>query len=347
MGKLKLLLTLFMGTLIVFTAQRAYYVKTDTLDSIYSDIIFTRLAVESQQYTRQIEYGIENGKSLENFYNIQTILNSVKRCYSYTSGAYIVSDDYRLLYSNADDGSVLNTISVGSFDDGSIYSVYNTADSYYLTMPIYGKGGQIGGYLVLRINNSAISNTLSDFYSEYELQAAVLAVLMFMLGSVLVIHTCRDKNRVLRRCLGINAGIICGYIALDGAISIYKLQIMIESIIQQSISKITLSLQNDLDTVQQKGVSIGTIVDFNSWLFESGKNVPFIENITYDKNYKIAAAVSEDYIREQIGRYAVVILALLLIFAAAGFALYFIVGAIERFFVKRKKENANDVVKNL
>lgn len=48
MNKLKVLLTILMGTLIAFSAQRAYYVKTGELSSIYSDIIFTRLAVESR-----------------------------------------------------------------------------------------------------------------------------------------------------------------------------------------------------------------------------------------------------------------------------------------------------------
>ena len=91
MNKLKVLLTILMGTLIAFSAQRAYYVKTGELSSIYSDIIFTRLAVESQEYTRQIEYGVKNGKSLENFYNISSVLSGVRRCCSYTNGVYTVS----------------------------------------------------------------------------------------------------------------------------------------------------------------------------------------------------------------------------------------------------------------
>lgn len=36
MNKLKVLLTILMGTLIAFSAQRAYYVKTGELSSIYS-----------------------------------------------------------------------------------------------------------------------------------------------------------------------------------------------------------------------------------------------------------------------------------------------------------------------
>ncbi|MGN0687851.1 MAG: hypothetical protein ACI4KA_07090 [Oscillospiraceae bacterium] len=348
MGKLKFLLALFMGTLVFFAAQRTYIAKTDTLGEIYSDIIFTQLAVETQQYTRQIEYGLENGKSLENFYNVQTILSGVKRCYSYINGAYIVSADHRLLYSNTEkENAALSSISIGDFENGEVYSVHSNYENYFLTMPIYGREKALSGYLVLSVDNRAINNTLSAIYKEYELQAVVLAVLMFMIGSIAIIHICKNSDKLFRSSLGIITASVCSYIAVDGAISTYKLLITIESIIQQSISKINLSLQNDLDTVQQKGVSIGRIVDFNSWLFESGKSIPFIENITYDKNYKITAAVSQDYINTQIWRYAVVILTLLLVFAAVGIVLQFVIGQTEYYFVKRKRVNAKEsIVKN-
>ena len=127
MNKLKVLLTILMGTLIAFSAQRAYYVKTRELSSIYSDIIFTRLAVESQEYTRQIEYGVKNGKSLENFYNISSVLSGVRRCCSYTNGVYIFSSDRRQLYSLNDGGSPVTRFSVGDFSGGSVYSVYGRA----------------------------------------------------------------------------------------------------------------------------------------------------------------------------------------------------------------------------
>ena len=86
-----------MAALIAFAAQRAYYVRLQMIGSIYSDIIFTRLAVESQEYTRQIEYGVKNGISLENFYNIESVLAGVRRCFSYSNGAYIFSEDHRRL----------------------------------------------------------------------------------------------------------------------------------------------------------------------------------------------------------------------------------------------------------
>lgn len=144
MNKLKVLLTILMGTLIAFSAQRAYYVKTGELSSIYSDIIFTRLAVESQEYTRQIEYGVKNGKSLENFYNISSVLSGVRRCCSYTNGVYIFSSDRRQLYSLNDGGSPVTRFSVGDFSGGSVYSVYDDSAGgrYVLTLPIFGRGNR-------------------------------------------------------------------------------------------------------------------------------------------------------------------------------------------------------------
>lgn len=344
MGKLKFLLALFMSTLILLAAQRTYISKTNVLDGIYSDIIFTQIAVETQQYTRQIEYGLENGKSLENFYNIQTVLSSVKRCYSYINGAYIVSDDYRLLYSSGEnERDRISSISIGAFGDGAVYSVHSESDKYILTMPIYGKGKVISGYLVLSIKSGAINNTLSELYREYKIQAVVIGVISAMAGYIALIHLCRRKDTLFRSSISVITGTVCSFIAVDGAISTYKLLMTIESIIQQSLSKITLSLQNDLDTVQQKGVAIGKIVDFNSWLLESGKSIPFIENITYDRNYKITATVSQDYIVTQIWRYAVVILILLLIFAASGIVLRLIIGRLEHYFnTRRKKDNAKE-----
>ena len=158
MNKLKVLLTILMGTLIAFSAQRAYYVKTGELSSIYSDIIFTRLAVESQEYTRQIEYGVKNGKSLENFYNISSVLSGVRRCCSYTNGVYIFSSDRRQLYSLNDGGSPVTRFSVGDFSGGSVYSVYDDSAGgrYVLTLPIFGRGHEVCGYMPRRSGKHAL-----------------------------------------------------------------------------------------------------------------------------------------------------------------------------------------------
>ena len=316
MNKLKLLLAVLMSTLIVFASQRTYIAKSEAIGGIYSDLFFTRLAVETQQYTRQIEYGLENGKSLENFYNIQTILTNVRRCSSYINGAYIVSDSMVLMYSLSDkDASELTRISVPSAS--SIYSVYEAGSEYLISLPISGRSGENAGYMVLSVSGDSVSNSVSDFNQESLIQTAVMCGLAMLCGYVLIVNRCRRRESIYFDCTRVTAITICSEILLDSVISMLKLQMTLDSLIQ-SVSKIVMALQNDLDTVAEKGIAVSRIYDLNSWLLESCRQIPFIDNLIYDKNYKISAIVVPDYAVGQAMEFFLLLAGILGICAGAG-----------------------------
>lgn len=342
MGKLKLLMTLLMCALLILAAQNMYYMKTYTLSVIYSDIVFTSLAVESQQYTRQIEYGVKNGKSLENFYGIQSVLNGARRCSSYINGAFIVSADFMVLYSVLDeDRYEITRIRIDGFEDGEIYSVYDepSNERFILTLPIYGQDETVCGYMVLSVDHDVVDNRLSDFYSEGLILDIALGALIFLTGAIFMIHCCRRPERLFRRSLGIISASVCSFTAIDTAISAYKLRVITDSIIGHSAAEITLSLQNDLDSVSEKGVALGKIYDFNGWLSGSVDKIPYIKNVFYDKNYRLTAVISDEYTVRQILYYAVALVILLLLFAAVGLIVYLTVGAIEKAVQKRKSKS--------
>ena len=333
-----------MAVMIAFAAQRAYYVKTEMLSSIYSDIIFTRLAVESQEYTRQIEYGVKNGKNLENFYNINSVLGGVRRCFSYTNGAYIFSADHRLLYSLSENETSVERFSVADFSDGRVYSVYDDVPGmrYILTLPIFGRDSEVCGYMVLDISRSAVENKLADYRSEYKLQSAVIGTMCWLAGVIMMIHLCRSRKKLVRQSVTVIAGTVCAQIAFDGGLSIFKFSVTIESLIQQSVSKITMSLQNDLDTVNEKGVALSKIYDLNSWLMENYKDIPFIDNLIYDRNYRITAVISDSYINERTWSYAAALVLTLLLCLAAGAALVLAVAGTEKIAEHTRRKIIND-----
>lgn len=325
MNRIKILLALLLGAIMAFIMQRQLIVKTDAMDDLYSGIVFTRLAVESQQYTRQIEYGLKNGKELEKFYNIQNILSEVKRCSSYTNGAYIVSADNKLLYSlsEQDDAEVTVMSIPSASSQGSVYAVYNedANDRYILTIPIYGRADALCGYMLLSISHNAIDNVVDVYRQEYLIQTTVISVELYLLGAVLLISLVRKQQRVYGDSAKIIAAIPCLSVMIDGTISVIMLKMRFEAIIQQSVSKITMTLQNDLDTVQSKGASLSQIFDLNSWLLENCRDIPIIDNLIYDKNYKITAIISDSYISNQIMSFALSILTVLGISALIGAAL--------------------------
>lgn len=344
MNKLKLLLSLLMATLILFAGQRLYFLKNHVMDEAYSDIIFTRLAVETQTFTRQIEYGLKNGKSLENFYNVQGILNEVKRCYSYIDGAYIVSADYRLLYSNAEQGEYELTRIDGTqkFEGDMLYTVYDEMnhDRYIISVPIYGRNDVLCGYMVLNVSYLAVENIITESMQENLVQTIVCGILAYLVGVILMIHCCKKESELFKSAGFIFAGTACGAIFVDGAISIYRLMAKSDSIIQQSVSKIVMSLQYDLDTIGEKGVAFNKIYDLNTWLHESCNKVPFIEKIIYDKNYKISAVVSEEYVIDQTLSYAGYMGLALLICALSGAALIMLFIGFDhlRDYIKRRNK---------
>lgn len=341
MKKLKILLCVLMAVLIAFVSQRAYHIKNTQLGSIYSDIIFTQIAVESQEYTRQIEYGLKNGKSIENFYNVDSLLTSVSRCFSYTKGVYIFSRDYRMLYSYSEGGEMPESFSVSDFSDGSIYSVrYDSGHSrYLLTLPVFGRGDEVSGYMVLDISGSALDNKLADYRSEYIIQSLVTGALCFLAGVAMMIHLCRAPKRVFGGGVVVMSASVLLHSALDAGLCVFKLSAAIDRLIQQSASKITMSLQNTLDAVSEKGVSLSKVYDLNSWLMESTSSIPFIDSLTYDRNYRISAVISDSFISERIWSFAAAVMLVPLICAACGLLLSAAAVFTERTRGTKKDEN--------
>lgn len=335
MNKLKFLLSILMAVLIAFVSQRAYHEKNKLLSSIYSDIIFTQITVEAQEYTQQIEYGLKNGKNIENFYNVDSILSDVSRCFSYTKGVYVFSADYLLLYELSEGGEPVEKISASDFSDGAVYLAYNDSvnSRYLLTLPIFGRNDAVNGYMVLDISDSAVDNKLSDFRSEYLIQSAITGVLCWFAGVIAMIHCCRSPKRVLSAGVVVTAATVFCQAALDGGLCVFKLSAAIDRLVQQSASRITMSLQNTLDAISEKGAALSKVYDLNSWLMENAESIPFISGFTYDRNYRITADISDGFIFQRVWSFAGTILLVLAL--CAGFGLLFCAAA---YFMERTKE---------
>lgn len=320
MKLIKLLFAVVLSLLMLLTAQQIYKHKTEATADAHSNIIFTRLAVEAQTYTRQIEYGLKNGKSLENFYGIQNILSEVKRCYSYTSGVYIVTDTYQLLYSSAADDDPTPVRIRNMQGVKQAYAVLHETSNqrYLLSIPIHGKNDVMAGYMILSVRAEAMENTLDDSGRENLIQTMICAGLFFLGGVLGLIHR-KNKPRFFFTGTGITmAAAMVGCVLLDGLISVYKLFVRIESIIGQSVSKIVMALQYDLNSVGEKGVAFNKIYDLNTFLQEACGQVPYVDTLIYDKNYQISAVVSESFMWQQTADYAAAMGIAVLVCAAAG-----------------------------
>ena len=338
----KVLMVFFFGVIMALIVQQSYLARSEKINSIYSDIFFTRLAVETGQYTRQIEYGIKNGKSLENFYNIQSVLSEVRRCSSYINGASIISKDSVLMYSLSDD-STEPPIRAAIPKNGAIYSIYKNTGSYIMAVPIYGRTSEAEGYLLLDLSEEAVTNSVAEIHRDNLIQSIAVSVLTFLLGTVLIIHLCRRRDSVFFDCAGVFSGTICAGLLVDSVLSAVKLNLTLDSLIQQSVSKIVMALQNDLDGISDKGVAISRIYDLNSWLFDSCQQVPFIDNLIYDKSYKISAIVYSGYATERTAGYILLVAGIIGICAAGLLAVCVICWLADKLNRKLEQRKSEDL----
>lgn len=317
MNKLKFLTAILMGAVIACSSAAVQNQKDEAVAELYDDVIFTHLCVQAKQSVREIENGLKNGKMLDNFYGMNAVLNSVRRCSSYIAEVYVVSADCRVLYFDQDGGqSKITRINVG-FSERKMYSVYDddARDSYVLSVRINGEE-KTDGYMILDISRDAVKGAARALQTESRIRLAVLSAQMFLLGTILLIRAARKPKRFYRYGCGIVAGVVCCNILLDGLICVYRFRERIESVIGQSASVISMSLQNDLDAVRDKGVPPEKIFDLDGVLTESTAEIPFIQNLILDRNFRITAVVSQEYVTEQTLAYALVFLR-----SAAGFAL--------------------------
>ena len=174
------------------------------------------------------------------------------------------------------------------------------------------------------------------------MQSAGIAVLAFLAGLALLVRLKRQES-IYRSGARVITAAVCGCVAIDGALSTLKFYLRIESIIQQSVSKITMALQNDLLSVQEKGASLSKIYDLNTWLMTSCDEIPFIDNLIYDKNYKITAILSENYIWQQTLFYAAGLIAVLGLCIAGGALLMLLARFADKYragLTQKKKSGA-------
>lgn len=302
MNRLKIIFVILSGILLTAVTRWSYYGNMDVTTELYESVYFTRLSVEASRSTRQIEYGLENGKNLNNFYNIQSLLAETKRISSYIDGAYIISADYELLYSSDDSETAVPTRVIPIATDNSSFTFLEDSDRYIVAVPIYGKTEMPEGYMVLSVKNKAIENQIEKFSRENLIQSIAVSTLLWLSCICVFIHwkRLRGRKRFYTSSAIALTGIVSGSVLLNGAAEVIRLQFRIDGIIQQSVSRITDALQNDLTSVSEKGADLSKIYDLNSWLLESCRNIPFIDNLIYDKNYKITAFVSESYIGGQL-----------------------------------------------
>lgn len=337
--KLKLLFLLLIPAALAAVMCYSLDIKYRSIDELYEDVTFMRITSEARQYVSQIEYGIKNGRQLDNFFNMQDTLKGIQGCSSYMEGAYIVSASAKLLYqSGLNAGNVSLSVPVKDvFSKGKAYTVYDSGKYFYLTVPIRNKSKSPEGYLLMCLGKIAVSNAVSDCNRQDMIQSVVIALEIFGIALLLLRRVKPDKRGsiVLRLMLLLSIAATLSA-ALDSGMVIAKYYRIVDNTTRQSANKMAQALQSDVDSVMAKGISSERIYDLNGWLAENCSELPIVTSLTLDSNNKITAAVSKSYINSFLNRFVHRIILFLLVCMACSAAVCILGAIIEIIAAKGK-----------
>ena len=289
-----LLLLLFLS--VAMSGYQA--VKEGSIRELYEDVTFMRIATEAKQYISQIEYGIKNGRQLENFYNMQETLKGVQGCSSYMEGAYVVSVGGKLLYQKGIEAKELNLAIPQEPDKvaGKLYTLTKDGTYFYLASPIENARGNVEGYLIMCIGQNAVNNAVSDYNDQNALQSIIIGV-EILGAAVLIMSRVKLTGRELAlRLMLITCLTVTSAIVVDATMVCTRFYQVVDDATTQTANKMAQALQSQVDLVVDKGVPAERIYDLNGWLTLNSSELDMITSLNLDRNNKITPNVSQGYV---------------------------------------------------
>jgi len=305
-GKAKPIFTVLLLIGLLAVMYGSLNIKDHSIREVYKDVTFMRITMEARGYISQIEYGMKNGRQLDNFYNMQETLLGIQGCSSYMEGAYVVSASGKLLYQNGVKADKLSlTIPQNPvYPKGKLYTLQEDEKYYYLAVPIENGSGQIEGYLLMCIGKNAVDNAVSDYNNQNRIQTLVIGLEIFGMAVFLIrrIRPNKKKQMAFRLALLLSIAVTTTAV-LDSGLVIARFYQIVSDTTLQSANKMAQALQSDVDSVVAKGVSLERIYDLNGWLAKNSSELTIVKSLTLDRNRKITATVSRTYIYSFFNRF--------------------------------------------
>lgn len=272
--------------------------KEQTVGSAYRTAQETLRATELTQYITSLEFGIRYGKNLENYYNMDAVLQSVLRTSPYVEGAYIVSNDNVLLYSAGEAMPSPEQMTILHNTGGALYTSNEWMGYAFMFMDIMDADGSTAGTLVVMLNNDIMNRLIESYQGEGRVQSWVILLEMLLLFILVLTRLTRSGRR---RLGAVGLAILLAVTvlvaqAVDIGIETIKLSAKLETITSQSVQKIAQVLQQQVEGVMDKGVGVEDLYDIYGWLDDINEKLDMVQRLDFTEEGKIRATMDEEYL---------------------------------------------------
>ncbi|MCR5594296.1 MAG: hypothetical protein K6G12_00455 [Lachnospiraceae bacterium] len=275
MRSLKVLYALFVLVLTVMVTYMGMYFGKELYEENVTEGCSRIVDAEVIDFVENIRYGLELGKDMKSFYEMDEDLSElVKDCDSFQA-AYIIDPDYRTVYGTDEEvlPEDLKMLKKGMLVfDGMAYSKHEINEEYTL---------------VTASDMSIIEEiTRDDNYLTPRLANIGCAVVMIITLSLLIFI--KDERRMWRDVMIVIGGWGCVLGIIGCALNYNSYQKRV-GLIEHSINT---SIMKDIDKISSYGVSFDDVGDIDEYLSRYYENTDCIERITYIENSEELSFVS-------------------------------------------------------
>lgn len=258
-------------------------------------------ATELERYVTKLELNLHFGKGLESNYYMQSTIREMMMLSSYIDGIYIIDTNGDVLYWEGEGVSQLDSPRLYEAADKQ-YILIDYADYTLVYMDINDKEDKLEGTLMIVMDTKSMSQLYDEYQKESLLQSIALNTVFAMLFLLILLRLYR-KEKI--KAFTFKLVMIVCFIAIcvnsvDVAVETVKLNAKVSELTNQSVQKITQVLQQQVDSVMDKGVDIESAYNVHGWLKEIDYNLDSIGKLDYDSNGKVRAEMDEEFVRQTV-----------------------------------------------
>ncbi len=292
--KVSLLVKIFITSIILLVVAQVFNgsLTITAFEQLHSKSLISSYQLVAKDIQRNIEVAVKFGKSLDQFYGINKLIDDLKSSHEEIENISIIAANGEILYS-------LKTESVGhqtevpvtaairkELADRSIQSdlnIVNIENSYHLLLPILERNKTIEGYVDLTISGSLVDEKVNTLIAQnllvLFLSVAVASTLLFFALKYIYRNEARVKHsqRVLFITLLLLIG---GSQFFFSTINIKFFRSAYLDVTQHKVEILSKLLKEDIEFWLQKGIKINKLIKIDSMMSDIISVIPEIEQIT-------------------------------------------------------------------
>ena len=156
----------------------------------------------------------------------------------------------------------------------------------------------VGFSMVILLNDDIMTRLIESYQGEGRVQSWVIlgeVLLLFLLVHTRLTRAGRRRLSALALAVLLSVTVLFAQ-GLDIGIETAKLRVELETITSQSVQKIAQVLQQQVESVLDKGVSVDDLYDIYGWLDDIDATLDMVSRLDFTEEGRIRAVMDEAYL---------------------------------------------------